>query len=94
MLVNISVTDAEYVLTDAGTWHLKNRHEHAVNEQYYKNVVDAKGFFIGIGGKEIHTRGRTKFGTKVTKVTSISPSGECKHVWQFDFSTAERVTEE
>lgn len=92
MLVNITVIDSEYEKKN-GVWHLKNRHEHAVNEQYYKNVVDAKEFFIGIGGLETHLRGRTKFGTKTTKVISISPNRDAKHIWQFDFSTAQKVTE-
>ena len=88
MLQNIKLFKSDWEKRKDGKWYLTGCEEATINEQFYKNVVDAKGFFESIGGAEEYKRSRTKCGLKVTMVRSISPDGNNKTVRQFDFDEA------
>ena len=87
MLQNIKLFKSDYEKR-GGKWYLTDFEKTTIDEQFYKNVVDAKGFFESIGGTEEFKRSRTKFGMKVTTARSISPDGNNKIVREFDFNEA------
>lgn len=62
--------------------------EQQVDEQFYRNVIDAKRFFRNLGGYERHEKNYTKFGFRVVRVISISPDRQTRHRWEFDFDNA------
>lgn len=92
MLENILVHEIEKykVEEDDGseTWIVETDKEYTVEEQYYRIVIDAKDFFESIGGTEIHDKERCWCGNMTTYVESISPDGNTKHIWVFDFKYA------
>lgn len=87
MIKNIKLTE-EYFEKNGNRWERVEHYERTIDEEWHKNVVDAKKFFQNIGGTEKHTRARTKFGTKVVKVESINPGHTLRHTWEFDFADA------
>ena len=69
-------------------WVNDNTTEQVVNEEFYRNVVDAKRFFRNLGGYERHEKNYTTWGFRVVRVISIFPDRSTRHVWNFDFDNA------
>jgi len=56
-----------------------------ITEEQYDNYVNSIEFFRGLGGKESVSRGNTKYGKRVLKLISGSPSGETVVKRHFSF---------
>lgn len=72
---------------------LKDYKKEYINEVHYYNATckDTVNFFKRLGGKEYIKRADTKFGRKVVKNISTSPSGELKTIRHYDFDNAVEV---
>lgn len=88
MLTKIKTTITRYE-KQGKKWVETEKEQHFNNEQYVRNVIDARKFFTNLGGYERHDKGYTKYGYRVIRVTSISPDRELKSVYEFDFDNAE-----
>lgn len=94
MIDNIELTTERYELD-----YIKNKYKLIdykviyVNEKFYNNATckDTVNFFKRLGGKEYNKKANTKFGRKVVKNISTSPSGELKTIRHYDFSNAVEV---
>lgn len=95
MIDNIKLTTENYKFN-----YVKNKYEiykgcsvEYVNEIFYDNATceDTIQFFKRLGSKQYTKKADTKFGRKVVKNISTSPSGELKTVRYFDFSNAVEV---
>lgn len=56
-----------------------------IDEQTFKNIVDASPFFGRLGGSETVTKGYTSHGYQVVKIVSKSPNRDEKTIRTFDF---------
>lgn len=75
-----------YVKTESGkSWRKTEEEKEWITAEQYCNIVDAVPFFRGIGGKEIVSKGYTYYGYIPVRITSISPSRDAKHVYEFSF---------
>ena len=81
---NIEMTKTSYVLND--TWEQTEQEQKLITEQHYTNIVEAKQFFLNLGGQEIHTKKQTPQGRRVVKIVSISPDSTLKSVYEFKFN--------
>lgn len=88
MLTKIKTTITRYE-KQGKKWVETEKEQHFDNEQYVRNVIDARKFFANLGGYERHDKGYTRYGYRVIRVTSISPDRELKSVYEFDFDNAE-----
>lgn len=87
MLTNIDLKQT--IETKRGNrWVVDKVIEQKVDEQFYKNVVNAKKFFRNLGGYERHEKNYTAWGFRVVRVISISPDKTTRHRWEFDFDNA------
>lgn len=82
----IEMTKTSYELNDNDVFEVKRVENRMITDEYYNNIVDAKEYFLGLGGQEIHTKKQTPQGRKVVKVVSISPSCSMKSVYEFKFN--------
>lgn len=80
--IKMTKTSLEFI---NDSWEEKEKTERMINEEYYENIVDAKQFFINLGGTEKHTKKRTEKGMKVVKIVSISPDVTKKSIYEFEF---------
>ena len=64
-------------------WIEVEREEKIITKECANNIVNAKGFFEGIGGYEKHLKSYTIYGYVVTTVNSISPDRQQKIVYKF-----------
>ena len=71
-----------YVLNTSNEFEETKKEIKEITNEQYKNSVDAKQFFINLGGIEKHT----KKNGKVVKIVSISPDCTMKSVYEFSFS--------
>lgn len=94
MIDNIELTTEKYEFDYAkNKYELKDYKVTYINETFYNNATckDTVKFFRRLGGKEYSKKTNTKFGYKVIKNISTSPSGELKTVRYYDFSNAVEV---
>ena len=78
----IKMIKTSYVLNTSNEFEEVEKDIKAITNEHYKNIVDAKQFFINLGGTEKHT----KKNGKVVKIVSISPDNTMKSVYEFSFS--------
>lgn len=94
MIDNIELTteNYEYNFTE-NKYVLKDYKVKYINETFYDNATckDTVNFFKRLGGNESIKKANTKFGRKVVKNISTSPSGELKIIRYYDFSNAVEV---
>lgn len=94
MIDNIELTTENYEFDYVkNKYELKNYRVDYINETFYNNATckDTAKFFKNLGGEEFAKRAYTKFGRKVIKSISKSPSGELKTIRYFDFNNAVEV---
>ena len=94
MIDNIELTTENYELDFVkNKYVLKDYKVTYINEIFYINATckPTVQFFKRLGGKEYNKKANTKFGRKVVKNISTSPSGELKTVRYYDFSNAVEV---
>lgn len=94
MIDNIELTTENYEFNSTkNKYELKDYKVNYINETFYNNATckDTVNFFKRLGGKEYNKKANTKFGRKVVKNISTSPSGELKTVRYYDFSNAVEV---
>jgi len=94
MIDNIELTTEKYEFDfTKNKYELKDYKVNYINETFYNNATckDTVNFFNRLGGKEYSKKAYTKFGRKVIKSISKSPSGELKTIRYFDFNNAEEV---
>ena len=82
----IEMTKTNYELNDNDVFEVKETEKRMITDEHYKNIIDAKQFFLNLGGQEIHTKKQTPYGRKVVKIVSISPSCSMKSVYEFKFN--------
>lgn len=68
-------------------WYLIGIDIDMVDRQYYINTLQAKQFFVNLGGIERYSKSYTAYGYLVTRISSISPDKEQKTVRKFKFGT-------
>jgi hypothetical protein len=95
MLQNIRMTTKTFSRTDSGkSWRTNPDQEEAktIDETQYNNIVsdDAQKWFRRLGGSETATRSYTRWGYKVTQLSSCSPDRSIKKVRTFDLENATR----
>ena len=56
-----------------------------IPEEWYKNMVNSKGFFRNLGGYERHEKSYTCHGYIVSRIISISPDRKNKSVYSYNF---------
>ena len=79
----IKMIKTNYILNNNDDVFEETRKEiKEITNEHYKNIVDAKQFFINLGGTEKHT----KKNGKVVKIVSISPDNTMKSIYEFSFS--------
>lgn len=83
---NIEMTKTSYEMNDKNEYEQTEQETKMINDEWYHNIVDAKQFFLNLGGQEIHTKKQTKRGRKVVKIVSISPDSTMKSVYEFKFN--------
>jgi len=94
MIDNIELTTERYEFNSMkNKYELKDYRVNYINETFYNNATckETTRFFENLGGKEYSEKADTKFGRKVVKNISTSPSGELKTIRFFDFSNAVEV---
>ena len=94
MIENIELTIENYKFDDiTNKYKLIDGRIDYINETFYDNATckETVKFFKRLGGKEYNKKADTKFGRKVVKNISTSPSGELKTIRYFDFSNAVEV---
>ena len=64
-------------------WLRIEREISEVTQDQYNNIVNAKQFFINLGGVERHSKDYTYIGYIVTEINSISPDRKYKTVRSF-----------
>jgi len=94
MIENIELTIENYKFDDiTNKYKLIDGRIDYINETFYDNATckETVKFFKRLGGKEYNKKADTKFGRKVVKNISTSPSGELKTIRYFDFNNAVEV---
>lgn len=94
MIDNIELTTENYEFDfTKNKYVLKDYKVTYINETFYNNATckDTINFFKRLGGKEYYKKSYTKFGRKVIKNISTSPSGELKTIRYYDFDNAVEV---
>ena len=94
MIDNIELTIENYEFDfTKNKYVLKEHSTKYINETFYNNATckDTVNFFKRLGGHESIKRADTKFGRKIVKNVSTSPSGELKTIRYFDFNNAVEV---
>lgn len=89
MIENINLIKREYK-KDGKKWVFVRDSNKIINWEYYKNIIDAKSFFVNLGGYERHEKSFTRFGRIVVKVISINPTRDYKSEYVFNFNNATR----
>ena len=64
-------------------WIEIEREEETITKKFANNVVNAKKFFVNLGGYERHEKSYTTYGYVITRVNSISPDRQQKSVYEF-----------
>lgn len=82
----IEMTKTKYELNENDVFEVKETEKRMITDEHYENIVDAKQFFLNLGGQEIHTKKQTPQGRKVVKIVSISPDCSMKSVYEFKFN--------
>ena len=83
--MKINMVKTSYKLNNNNTFEIKEKQEKEISFEHYNNIVNAKQFFLNLGGQEIHTKKQTCAGRKVVKIISISPDSTMKSVYEFKF---------
>ena len=87
MTKNIEMIKTSYELNNSNNeFEVKETKTRMIDDEHYTNMIEAKQFFLNLGGKEIHTKKQTKRGRKVVKIVSISPDSTMKSVYEFKFN--------
>ncbi len=81
-LKNIEMIKTSYELNNNNEFEVKETETRTIDDEWYTNIIEAKQFFLNLGGKEIHT----KKNGKVVKIVSISPDNTMKSVYDFKFN--------
>ena len=82
---DIEMIKTSYKMNSNNEYEVEEVETRMIDDEWHKNIIDAKQFFLNLGGKEIHTKKQTKRGRKVVKVVSISPDSTMKSVYEFNF---------
>ena len=64
-------------------WIEVEREEETITKRQANNIVNAKKFFVNLGGYERHEKSYTTYGYVITRVNSISPNRQQKSVYEF-----------
>ena len=64
-------------------WIEVEREEQTINKESANNIVNAKKFFVNLGGYERHEKSYTTYGYVITTVNSISPDRQQKSTYNF-----------
>ena len=83
---NIEMIKTSYKMNSNNEFEVTSKETRMINDEWHTNIVEAKQFFLNLGGKEIHTKKQTKRGRKVVKIVSISPDSTMKSVYEFKFN--------
>lgn len=84
-MINLTVENYSKKVGTKTVWNLIDKETKTINNEQYKNIVDAKGFFKRLGGSESHTKPYSRNGFCVTKIISVSPDKQSKMVKLFTF---------
>ena len=93
---NINKDNYSYIPSDLGfkmvkisynkkgsKWIEIEREEETITKKNANNIVNAKKFFVNLGGYERHEKSYTMYGYVITRVNSISPDRQQKSVYEF-----------
>ena len=83
---NIEMIKTSYKMNSNNEFEVEETETRMIDDEWHKNIVDAKSFFTGLGGTELHTKKQTKRGRKVVKIVSISPDKTMKSIYEFKFN--------
>lgn len=83
---NIEMIKTSYKMNNNNEYEQTGQEQRMINNEWYNNIIEAKQFFLNLGGQEIHKKKQTKQGRKVVQVISISPDGTMKSVYDFKFN--------
>lgn len=83
---DIEMIKTSYKMNNNNEYEVEEVEARMIDDEWYNNIIEAKQFFISLGGKEIHTKKQTKRGRKVVQVISISPDSTMKSVYDFKFN--------
>lgn len=89
MISNIKYIQEEFIKIN-GFYKLKAYGKQKINEEQYRNITskEAIASFCALGGKEKAIIRRTKFGNKIVRLESISPSKKTMILRYFNFDEA------
>ena len=80
--VNFTMVKTSYVKRGS-RWMEVDKEEKTITKEFANNVVNAKKFFVNLGGYERHEKSYTMYGYVITRVNSISPDRKQKSVYEF-----------
>ena len=80
--VNFIMIKTSYV-KKGSKWIEIEREEETITKKNANNIVNAKKFFVNLGGYERHEKSYTMYGYVITRVNSISPDRQQKSVYEF-----------
>ena len=80
--VNFTMVKTSYI-KKGGKWLEVEREEETITKRQANNIVNAKKFFVNLGGYERHEKSYTMYGYVITTVNSISPDRTQKRVYNF-----------
>lgn len=86
MTKDIEMIKTSYKLNSNNEFEVEEQETRMIDDEWYNNIIEAKQFFLNLGGQEIHKKKQTKRGRKVVQVISISPDSTMKSVYDFKFN--------
>ena len=84
--MNIEMIKTSYRLNPDNVFEQTEQEQRTINEEHYQNIIEAKQFFLNLGGTEKHFKKRTPYGNKVVKIISISPDKTMQSIYDFKFN--------
>lgn len=70
-------------------WELKIKSDTEVDSKFIQNIVDARKYFISMGGtQDIKRKPNRRFGMQVSSITCISFCGSVKKEFIFNYNNA------
>jgi hypothetical protein len=83
---DIEMVKTSYKLNSNNEFEVEEQETRMIDDEWYNNIIEAKQFFLNLGGQEIHKKKQTKRGRKVVQVISISPDSTMKSIYDFKFN--------